>query len=86
MRSQRDPAIVRPVLFKCSRYSLVLAGLCLPYRMLCAYLVRLSYMFCLTCGSFLAGTAFFILCGPIFVYTYGGLKRIRFIRQWAYAY
>ena len=51
-------------------------------------------MFCLTCGSFLAGTAFFILCGPIFVYTYGGLNvfglyvdglvRTRFIRSYVY--
>ena len=55
------------------------------------YAVRLShkavlYMFCLTCGSFLAGTALFILCGPIFIYIYGGLKRIPFVRQWVYAY
>ena len=41
-------------------------------------------MFCLTCGSFLAGTAFFMLCGPIFVYTYGGLIRTRFIRTYVY--
>ena len=41
-------------------------------------------MFCLMCGSFLAGTAFFMLRGPIFVYTYGGLIRTRFIRTYVY--
>ena len=56
----------------------------LPYRILCAYLVRRSCMFCLTCGLFLVGTAFFIPCGSIFVYTYGGLIRIRFIRTYMY--
>ena len=52
---------------------------------MCAYLIRWSCMFCLTCGSFLASTAFFILRGPIFVYTYGGPKCIRFLCQWGYS-
>ena len=36
-------------------------------------------MFCLMCGSFFAGTAFFIACGPIFVFTCGYLSGMRFL-------
>ena len=48
-------------------------------------------MFCLMCGPFLVGTAFFIVCGPIFVFSCGYLYRVwltlictRFIRNYVY--
>ena len=71
---------------KCSCFSLLLAEALLPYRTRCTYLVRQSCMFCLMCGSSLVGTAFFILCGPIFVFTCGGLNRMWFLRYWGYTY
>ena len=76
--SRRDPAALRPVLFKVFPLSLLLAVALLPYYKRCVYLVRRSYTFCLTCGPFLAGTAFFIACGPIFVFPCGYLYRVRF--------
>ena len=48
-------------------------------------------MFCLMCGPFLAGTAFFITCGPIFILLCGYFCRvwstliyIRFIHNYVY--
>ena len=64
---------------KCPRFSLLLAGVLLPYNMRLAYLIRWSYMFCLTCGTLLAGTALFTVCGSIFIFPYGGPYRVRFV-------
>ena len=89
--SRRDPVALRPVLFKVFPLPLLLAMALLPYCKRCVYLVRQSYMFCLMCSPFPAGTAFFIACGPIFVFPCGYLYRlwfmfiyIRFIRIYVY--
>ena len=76
--SRRDPTALRPVLFKVFPLPLLLAVGLLPYCKRCVYLVRQSYMFCLTCGPFLVGTAFFITCLPIFVFLCSYLYRVRF--------
>ena len=41
-------------------------------------------MFCLTCSASLVGTAFFTICGSIFIFPCGGLNRMRFLSYLGY--